>query len=141
EKVDIIRWDPDAVKFAAAALKPANIRDIFKLEESHTIRVLVGRDDLSLAIGKRGQNARLTAKLTGWEIETQEDKTAEEAIETQKSEAAQSIAATLDLTEEEAEALAAGGMISSEAIVTAAAEDIAGLLNCDLEKGAKILTA
>lgn len=141
EKVDIIRWDPDALKFAAAALKPANIRDIFKLEEGHTIRVLVGRDDLSLAIGKRGQNARLTAKLTGWEIEIQEDKTAEEAIETQKSEAAQSIAATLDLTEEEAAALAAGGMISIEAIVTAEAEDIAGLLNCDLEKGAKILMA
>ncbi len=141
EKVDIIRWDPDSLKFAAAALKPANIRSISLDEASHTVRVLVARDDLSLAIGKRGQNARLTAKLTGWEIDIQEDKTAEQALESKKTQAAHSMAETLGLTEEEAQTLASEGMNSFEAILSADADDIAGFLGCDVEKGQKILDA
>jgi len=141
EKVDIIRWDPDSLKFAAAALKPANIRSISLDESSHTVRVLVARDDLSLAIGKRGQNARLTAKLTGWEVDIQEDKTAEQAMETQKAQAAHSMAESLGISEEEAQTLAAEGMNSIEVILTAEAEDISGLLGCDVEKGRKILEA
>ncbi len=141
EKVDIIRWDPDSLKFAAAALKPANIRSISLDEASHTVRVLVARDDLSLAIGKRGQNARLTAKLTGWEVDIQEDKTAEQALESQKAQAAHSMAESLGISEEEAQTLAAGGMNSIEVILSADAEDIAGLLGGDLEKGQKILDA
>jgi len=141
EKVDIIRWDPDPLKFAAAALKPANIRSISSTEATHTIHVLVGKDDLSLAIGKRGQNARLTSKLTGWEVDIQEDKTAEQAMESQKAQAAHSMAGALGISEEEAQKLAAGGMNSIEVILTAEAEDIAGLLGSDLEKGQKILDA
>jgi len=141
EKVDIIRWDPDSLKFAAAALKPANIRSISLDEASHTVRVLVARDDLSLAIGKRGQNARLTAKLTGWEIDIQEDKTAEQALESQKAQAAHSMAEALGISEEEAQTLAAGGMNSIEVILSADADDIAGLLGGDVEKGQKILDA
>ena len=139
--MDIIRWDPDSLKFAAAALKPANIRSISLDEASHTVRVLVARDDLSLAIGKRGQNARLTAKLTGWEVDIQEDKTAEQALESQKAQAAHSMAESLGISEEEAQTLAAGGMNSIEVILSADAEDIAGLLGGDLEKGQKILDA
>lgn len=141
EKVDIIRWDPDPLKFAAAALKPANIRSLSLNEATHTIHVLVGRDDLSLAIGKRGQNARLTSKLTGWEVDIEEDKTAEQALESQKAQAAHSMAESLGISEEEAQILAAGGMNSIEVILTADGEDIAGLLGCDVEKGCKILEA
>jgi len=141
EKVDIIRWDPDPLKFAAAALKPANIRNISLTEATHTIHVQVGKDDLSLAIGKRGQNARLTAKLTGWEIDIQEDKTAEQAMESQKTQAAQSISEPLGITDEEAQKLAAAGMTSLELILTADAQDIAGVLGCDAEQGQKILDA
>lgn len=141
EKVDIIRWDPDPLKFAAAALKPANIRNISLNEATHTIQVLVGRDDLSLAIGKRGQNARLTSKLTGWDVDIQEDKTAEQVLETQKAQAAHSMAEALGLSEEEAQKLAEGGMNSIEVILMADASDIAGVLGCDAEKGEKILEA
>lgn len=141
EKVDIIRWDPDPLKFATAALKPANIRSITLDEAAHTVRVLVAREDLSQAIGKRGQNARLTAKLTGWEVDIQEDKTAEQAMESQKAEAAHSMAGLLGLSEEEAQVLADGGMNSVEAIVTAEAEDIAEVLGCDVDKGREILEA
>ena len=141
EKVDIIRWDPDPLKFAAAALKPANIRSISLDEATHTVHVLVGKDDLSLAIGKRGQNARLTSKLTGWDVDIEEDKTAEQVLESQKAQAAHSMAEALGISEDEAQTLAAGGMNSIEVILTAEAEDVAGLLGCDLEKGQKILDA
>jgi N utilization substance protein A len=141
EKVDIIRWDSDPLKFAAAALKPANIRSISLDPATHTVHVLVGKDDLSLAIGKRGQNARLTSKLTGWDVDIEEDKTAEQVLESQKAQAAHSMAEALGISEEEAQTLAAGGMNSIEVILTADAEDIAGLLGCDVGKGQKILDA
>jgi N utilization substance protein A len=141
EKVDIIRWDPDPVKFAAAALKPANIRHLTLDEKTHTINVLVGREDLSLAIGKRGQNARLTAKLTGWDVDIAEDKSAEQALESQKAQAAHSMAESIGISEEEAQTLAAGGMNSIEVILSADAEDIAGILGTDVERGRKILEA
>jgi len=141
EKVDIIRWDPDPVKFATAALKPANIRSISADPDKKTINVLVHKDDLSLAIGRRGQNARLTAKLTGWEIDIQEDKTAEQVIESRTMEAAQSIAVPLGISEDDAQKLAEAGMNSIEAVQTAGPDDIAEILGIDLEAGQKILDA
>jgi N utilization substance protein A len=141
EKVDIIRWDPDPVKFATAALKPANIRNITAEEGTKTIRVLVHKDDLSLAIGRRGQNARLTAKLTGWEIDIQEDKTAAQVMESRTAEAAHSLAAVLGISEEDAQKLASSGMVSIEAVQTAGADDIAEILGLDNEAGQKILDA
>ncbi len=141
EKVDIIRWDADPVKFATAALKPANIRSITADESKKTIRVLVHKDDLSLAIGRRGQNARLTAKLTGWEIDIQEDKTAAQVMESRTAEAAHSLAAVLGISEEDAQKLASSGMVSIEAVQTAGADDIAEILGMDNEAGQKILDA
>ena len=141
EKVDIIRWDPDPVKFATAALKPANIRSLTAEEKTKTIHVLVHKDDLSLAIGRRGQNARLTAKLTGWEIDIQEDKTAAQVMETRTAEAAHSLAAVLGISEEDAQKLASSGMVSIEAVQTAEADDIAEVLGLDNEAGQKILDA
>lgn len=141
EKVDIIRWDPDPVKFATAALKPANIRSITAEESTKTIHVLVHKDDLSLAIGRRGQNARLTAKLTGWEIDIQEDKTAAQVMESRTAEAAHSLAAVLGISEEDAQKLASSGMVSIEAVQTAGPDDIAEILGLDNEAGQKILDA
>lgn len=141
EKVDIIRWDPDPEKFAAAALKPANIRTITVDEANKTIRVLVRKDDLPLAIGRRGQNARLTAKLTGWEVDIQEDKTAEQVMESRTAEAAHSMAEILGLGEEEAQKLAAGGMNSIDVVRMSEAGDIAEILGVGIEAGEKILAA
>ena len=141
EKVDIIRWDPDPVKFATSALKPANIRSITADEKNKTIRVLVHKDDLSLAIGRRGQNARLTAKLTGWEVDIQEDKTAAQVMESKTAEAAHSLAGVLGISEDDAQKLASSGMVSIEAVQTATADDIAEILGLDNEAGQKILDA
>ena len=141
EKVDIIRWYEDPKEFAREALKPARIRGIEVDEASHTLRIAVEKEDLALAIGKRGQNARLTSRLTGWEIDIQEDRSAAQAFEQQMGGAAHQLATALGISEEEAKTLAADGMNDIPAILTAAASDIDGSLGCGLEKAEAILTA
>ena len=141
EKVDIIRWEEDPLKFAQAALKPVNVRNISLDEEKHAIRVVVPKEDLSLAIGRRGQNARLTAKLTGWDIDIQEDKSAAEAMESHKAQAAEALTAALAVSEEEAQKLAAEGLNSIDVILTEDAEGIAKALGCEPARGAEILAA
>lgn len=69
EKVDIIKYSEDPVQYVAAALSPADVISVETLEEGKSCRVIVPDDQLSLAIGKEGQNARLAAKLTGYKID------------------------------------------------------------------------
>ncbi len=69
EKIDIIPWSENPSEFVASALSPANVIDIEVQEEEHKALVEVAADQLSLAIGKGGQNVRLAAKLTGWRID------------------------------------------------------------------------
>ncbi|MDQ0161773.1 transcription termination factor NusA [Aeribacillus alveayuensis] len=69
EKIDIVRWSKDPVEFVANALSPSKVLDVIVDEEEKATTVIVPDYQLSLAIGKRGQNARLAAKLTGWKID------------------------------------------------------------------------
>jgi N utilization substance protein A len=69
EKIDIIEWSDDAVKFIANSLSPAKIINVQLDHEEKTAQVGVLEDQLSLAIGKAGQNVRLAARLTGWKID------------------------------------------------------------------------
>lgn len=69
EKIDIIKWNPDPSKFVASSLSPAKVVAVEIWEEEKIARVIVPDYQLSLAIGKEGQNARLAAKLTGWKID------------------------------------------------------------------------
>ncbi len=69
EKIDIIPWSADAAHYISSALSPAHVLDIQVVEEEHKALVEVATDQLSLAIGKGGQNVRLAAKLTGWRID------------------------------------------------------------------------
>jgi N utilization substance protein A len=69
EKVDIIKYSDDPVEYVAAALAPADVVSVTPLDEGKSCRVIVPDDQLSLAIGKEGQNARLAAKLTGYKID------------------------------------------------------------------------
>ncbi len=79
EKIDIVRWSEDPVEFCGNALNPADIVDITINEASDQILVIVPHDQLSLAIGKRGQNARLASKLLGWNIDIRSDEEPEVA--------------------------------------------------------------
>ena len=69
EKMDIIKYSEDPAEYIAAALSPADVISVEPLEDGKSCRVVVPDDQLSLAIGKEGQNARLAAKLTGFKID------------------------------------------------------------------------
>ncbi len=69
EKIDIIQWDPDPARFIAKALSPARVREVYLDEDEKMAEVIVPDDQLSLAIGREGQNARLAVKLTDWKID------------------------------------------------------------------------
>src|SRR5574337_1156111 len=69
EKIDVIAWKDDPASFVRSALAPAEIESVEVIQETHTLHVLVADGQLSLAIGKRGQNARLAAKLLGWKVD------------------------------------------------------------------------
>jgi len=71
EKIDIIQWDQDPVVYISKAISPARVSGVYlsEVENNHTATVVVNEDQLSLAIGRDGQNARLAAKLTGWRID------------------------------------------------------------------------
>src|SRR3954466_2404086 len=73
EKIDIIPWNPEPARFVAKALSPARVREVLVDDDSSEATVVVPDDQLSLAIGKDGLNARLAARLTGWKVDIQSD--------------------------------------------------------------------
>jgi N utilization substance protein A len=73
EKIDIIPWNPEPARFVAKALSPARVREVYLDDESKDATVVVPDDQLALAIGKEGMNARLAARLTGWKIDIVSD--------------------------------------------------------------------
>jgi len=79
EKIDIIPWSDDIARFACNALAPAVVSKIYIVEASKAMEIIVADDQLSLAIGKRGQNVRLAARLTGWKIDIKSETRAAEA--------------------------------------------------------------
>ena len=81
EKIDIIKWSEDPAQFIAAALAPADVLEVRMSEEGKACRVIVPDDQLSLAIGKEGQNARLAARLTGYKIDIKPASWQEESAE------------------------------------------------------------
>jgi N utilization substance protein A len=73
EKIDIIPWNNEPARFVAKALSPARVREVFVDDETREATVIVPDDQLALAIGKEGLNARLAARLTGWKVDIQSD--------------------------------------------------------------------
>ncbi|HMO18690.1 MAG TPA: transcription termination factor NusA [Oligoflexia bacterium] len=78
EKIDIVTWTPDAPSFVARALSPADVVRVIVDEDEHSMEVVVADEQLSLAIGRRGQNVKLATKLTGWRIDVRSESIAEE---------------------------------------------------------------
>ena len=73
EKIDIIPWNTEPARFVAKALSPARVREVYIDDETREATVVVPDDQLALAIGKEGLNARLAARLTGWKVDIQSD--------------------------------------------------------------------
>jgi len=138
EKVDIIRWSEDPKEFVLEALKPAKIKSVTLDEAKKAIQIRVDEDQLSLAIGKRGQNARLTSRLIGWEINIERDETAKEVFAQNVAKAVQSLAASLQIDESIAKQLISAGMNSLEVIVGADPEDIVEAIGVSPEQAQAI---
>ena len=138
EKVDIIRWSQDPREFVVEALKPAKIKSLTLDNDRHAINITVEEDQLSLAIGRRGQNARLTARLTGWEINIAKDESATQAFEQKIAQAITTLAKTLKIDEVTARSLARAGVNSIEGLLEVDPEDIAGILEVDVERAREI---
>jgi transcription termination/antitermination protein NusA len=86
EKIDIIPWTPDIARFSCAALAPSEVSRVYVDEDEQALEIIVPDDQLSLAIGKKGQNVRLAAKLTGWKIDIKSESRAAEQEQEQEQE-------------------------------------------------------
>jgi transcription termination/antitermination protein NusA len=127
EKVDVIPWSSDIKAFVTKALEPAQLKSIELQEKGKRVKILVAEDQLSLAIGKRGQNARLTARLTGWEVDIDAEHVVTKGFEEKVAEAVAQIAAIPGITREQADALVHAGITRLEDLLSAEASDIADL--------------
>src|SRR3989441_2131242 len=125
EKVDIIKWDPNVRNFITNALAPAKLKT-FEIDEARRrVKVLVSEDQLSLAIGKRGQNARLTSKLTGWQVDIEPEHVATMGFAEKVAQAVRAVASIPGITPEQADALVHGGLLSLEDLLQAEASYLA----------------
>jgi len=141
EKVDIIRWSSDPKEFVLEALKPAKVKNLVFDVEKKSATISVDEDQLSLAIGKKGQNARLTSRLTGWEINIEKEAPSTTAVEQKVAHAAQTLATSLPITEEQAMTLVKTGFTNLEGLRDAEMSDLVDILGVDEEKAREIYEA
>src|SRR5438045_4509887 len=127
EKVDIIRWDPNVRTFITNALAPAKLKAFEINEATKRVKIIVSEDQLSLAIGKRGQNARLTSKLTGWQVDVEPEVVVTKGFEQKVAEAVDSLAAIPGLSREQADVLVHHGLTRLEDLLQADVSDLAGI--------------
>ena len=125
EKVDIIRWSSNVRDFVTNALAPAKLKAFDINEAGRRVRILVSEDQLSLAIGKRGQNARLTAKLTGWQVDIEPEVVVTKGFDEKVAEAVESLAGIPGISREQADALVHHGMTRLEDLAQADESDLA----------------
>src|SRR3954468_18840613 len=116
EKVDIIKWDANPKTYIANALSPAQLKGFEVDEARKRVKISVAEDQLSLAIGKRGQNARLTSKLTGWQIDIEPEVVQHVGFDEQVAHAVEALAAVPGFTREQADVLVHHGLLSLEAV-------------------------
>ena len=139
EKVDIIRWSDDLEEFVTDALKPATRKSVSIDEENHVINVTVEEEDLSKAIGRRGQNARLSSRLLGWDVQVRKDESEAEKFQTKISDAAQHLVEGLAITPEVAEQLLKAGGMTLDLVVQMDAQYVAGATGLDESEAAAVL--
>ncbi len=127
EKIDIIQWSPDAPTFIVNALAPAEVAKVVLDEDAHRIEVVVPDEQLSLAIGRRGQNVRLASQLTGWDIDIVTEATEQERRQKEFQERSQLFMEALDVDEVIAQLLATEGFANVEEIAFVDADEVTGI--------------
>ncbi len=135
ERIDIVRWDPDPTKFVINALSPAQITKIILDEEKNSMEIIVPNENLSLAIGKRGQNVKLASKLTGFRIDIKSESQSEEEFEKIYN----PLKEKLDLDFISMRILFDEGYRTLSQLVEADADDISEILGIEVNKAYEII--
>ena len=140
EKIDIIQWSPDAATFIVNGLAPAEVVKVVLDEEAERIEVVVPDTQLSLAIGRRGQNVRLASQLTGWDIDILTEAEESERRQSEFAERSKLFMETLDVDEVIAQLLASEGFTSVEEAAFVEIAEIANIEGFDEETATEIQT-
>jgi len=138
EKIDIIPWTPDAASFIVNALAPAEVAKVVLDEDAQRIEVVVPDEQLSLAIGRRGQNVRLASQLSGWDIDIMTEAEESERRQKEFADRTQRFTEALDVDEMLAQLLASEGFDSIEEVAYVAPEEIASIEGLDDETASEI---
>jgi len=138
EKIDIIQWSPDAATFIVNALAPAEVLKVVLDEDIERIEVVVPGDQLSLAIGRRGQNVRLGSQLTGWDIDILTEAEESERRQAEFAQRSEVFAKALDVDEIISQLLASEGFTNVEEVAFVSVEEIAEIEGFDEETAVEI---
>ncbi len=138
EKIDIIPWSPDAATFIVNALQPAEVAKVVLDEDAERIEVVVPDDQLSLAIGRRGQNVRLASQLTGWDIDILTEQEESENRQKEFAKRSKLFMEALDVDEMVAQVLASEGFASIEEIAYVDPDEISSIEGFDEETASEI---
>jgi len=131
EKIDIIPWSADAANFIVNALQPAEVTKVVLDEDAERIEVVVPDDQLSLAIGRRGQNVRLASQLTGWAIDIMTEQEESERRQAEFSRNSKSFMENLNVDEMVAQLLASEGFTSIEEVAYVEPSEISSIEGFD----------
>jgi N utilization substance protein A len=133
ERIDIIPWNQDAATFIVNSLQPAEVAKVVLDEDAERIEVVVPDDQLSLAIGRRGQNVRLASQLTGWDIDIMTEDEESERRQKEFAERTQLFVSALDVDEMVAQLLASEGFTSVDDIAFVERDELASIEGFDEE--------
>ena len=140
EKIDIIPWSPSAASFIVNALQPAEVAKVVLDEDAERIEVVVPDDQLSLAIGRRGQNVRLASQLTGWDIDILTEQEESERRQKEFVERSALFMEALDVDEMVGQVLASEGFTSVEEVAYVDSGEIASIDGFDEDTASEIQT-
>jgi N utilization substance protein A len=140
EKIDIIPWSPSAASFIVNALQPAEVAKVVLDEDAERIEVVVPDDQLSLAIGRRGQNVRLASQLTGWDIDILTEQEESERRQKEFVERSTLFMDSLDVDEMVGQVLASEGFTSVEEVAFVDQDEIASIDGFDEDTAVEIQT-
>ncbi len=138
EKIDIIPWSPDAASFIVNALQPAEVAKVVLDEDAERIEVVVPNDQLSLAIGRRGQNVRLASQLTGWDIDILTEDEESERRQKEFAERSTLFMEALNVDEMVGQVLASEGFASVEELAYVEPGEIASIDGFDDDTAGEI---
>jgi len=144
EKIDIIPWSDDSASFVCNALAPAEISKVIIHQDAKSMEVIVEDDQLSLAIGRRGQNVRLAAKLTGWKIDIRSEPKAKKVVpelDQIASRGMDPVDRVAGVGEKTAQLLNAAGYLTVADICQATPEQLSKIEGIGLKKAEKLIDA